>query len=120
MKAYDAKDYVEVVGEDGNPIDGFAHPVPKQWIGTDLLPPGAKAADAEGDVDEDGSQDSPEPFDPTAHKQDEVLAYLADAEPDEVERVKAAEAEGDDRKGIAAFEPAVSSGEDNKTESEGS
>lgn len=43
MKAYDEKDYVEVVGEDGNPIDGFAHPVPKQWIGTDLLPAGAKA-----------------------------------------------------------------------------
>jgi len=39
---YDAKDYVEVVDADGNPMDGFAHPVPKQWIGTDLLPPGAK------------------------------------------------------------------------------
>lgn len=42
MAAYDAKDYVEVVDADGNPIDGFAHPVPKQWIGTDLLPAGAK------------------------------------------------------------------------------
>lgn len=44
MKSYDEKDYVEVVDAEGNPLDGFANPVPKQWIGTDLLPAGAKAA----------------------------------------------------------------------------
>lgn len=40
--AYAEKEFVEVVDADGNPLDGFAHPVPKSWIGTDLLPAGAK------------------------------------------------------------------------------
>lgn len=42
-------------------------------------------------------------FDPAKATQDEVLAYLADADAAEVARVKAAEAEGKQRKEIAAF-----------------
>lgn len=38
------KDYVNVVDGDGNPVDGFEHPVPKSWVGTPLLLPGMKAA----------------------------------------------------------------------------
>ncbi|CAL9665061.1 hypothetical protein SUDANB145_07119 (plasmid) [Streptomyces sp. enrichment culture] len=39
-------------------------------------------------------------FDPGAHKADEVLAYLQDADEDERARVLAAEAAGKNRKGI--------------------
>lgn len=39
-------------------------------------------------------------YEPSAHGVDEVNTYLADAEPDEVARVLAAEAEGKARKGI--------------------
>lgn len=38
---YEEKDYVDVVDEHGVPLEA---PVPKSWIGTDLLPPGAKKA----------------------------------------------------------------------------
>ena len=37
-------DWINVVDADGNPIDGFANAVPSSWIGTDLLPEGAKKA----------------------------------------------------------------------------
>ena len=52
---------------------------------------------------------APEPFDPAKHNQDEVLAYLGDAKPDEVERVKAAEAAdgGKQRKSVADFTAAT-------------
>lgn len=40
---YKEKDFVEVVDADGHPVQGFASPVPKAWVGTDLLPQGAKA-----------------------------------------------------------------------------
>ncbi|HQW74161.1 MAG TPA: hypothetical protein PLG46_08720 [Ornithinibacter sp.] len=36
--------WVEVVDADGEPIAGFENPVPSSWIGTDLLPEGAKKA----------------------------------------------------------------------------
>jgi hypothetical protein len=39
-------------------------------------------------------------YDPAEHKVDEVLAYLADADPVEVERVQAAEADGKNRSTI--------------------
>ena len=122
----DAKEFVEVVDGDGNPVPGFEHSVPKAWVGTQLLPAGAKAkgrsksSKSSGDGDKGQQSQQPDVFDPSKHNQDEVLAYLADAEVDEVERVKAAEAEGKNRDKIAAFEPADSSGEDNKTEPEGS
>ena len=38
--------WVNVVDADGSPIDGFANPVPSHWIGSDLLPKGAKKASA--------------------------------------------------------------------------
>jgi enolase len=34
--------FVDVVDEEGNPLVGFEYPVPEHWIGTSLLPPGAK------------------------------------------------------------------------------
>lgn len=131
---YEEKDFVEIVDGDGDPVEGFEHPVPKQWIGTDLLPAGAKkkggrssGKPAVSNGDEGKGQQSqpnppaPEVFDPSEHNQDKVLEYLATAEPDEIERVKAAEADGKDRKEIAGFvEPAAPSGEGNKTGSEGS
>lgn len=39
MKLYTAKDMVKVVDEAGNDLA----PVPKSWLGTDLLPVGVKA-----------------------------------------------------------------------------
>ncbi|MFI8254083.1 hypothetical protein [Streptomyces filamentosus] len=47
----------------------------------------------------------PEPFDPSEHTAPEVLAYLADADETEVERVLAAEAAGKNRKGILGDGP---------------
>ncbi|MDE9364581.1 hypothetical protein PZ938_03105 [Luteipulveratus sp. YIM 133132] len=44
-------------------------------------------------------------FDPAKANQDEVLVYLATADEAEVARVKAAEADGQNRQKIAAFEP---------------
>lgn len=37
-------EWVHVVDAEGDPIDGFADAVPSSWIGTDLLPKGAKKA----------------------------------------------------------------------------
>lgn len=34
--------WVEVVSADGEPLEGFGQPVPSHWLGTDLLPAGAK------------------------------------------------------------------------------
>ncbi|WAL93994.1 hypothetical protein [Streptomyces sp. Je 1-369] len=47
---------------------------------------------------------TPVDFDPSKRSQDEVIAYLDMADDDEVQRVKAAEAAGKDRKQIAAYE----------------
>jgi hypothetical protein len=43
------------------------------------------------------------PFDPAKHNQDDVFAYLTDADDEERARVLAAEAEGKGRKGIAEW-----------------
>lgn len=37
-------EWVNVVDAEGDQIDGFADAVPSSWIGTDLLPEGAKKA----------------------------------------------------------------------------
>lgn len=46
-----------------------------------------------------------QPYDPDAYKVDEVRDYLKAATADEVGRVKAAEAEGQNRKGIMDWAP---------------
>jgi hypothetical protein len=71
-------------------------------------PEPVKAEETDGEGSE---QDPSKPYDPGEHNQDEVLAYLATADDAEVERVKAAEAEGPKKRaGIAGFtkEPASS------------
>lgn len=45
-------DFVNVVDAEGNPIPGFGSPVPATWIGTHLLPIGAKEDDGEPDESE--------------------------------------------------------------------
>lgn len=59
-------------------------------------------------VDDGGGEQSNKPadvpFDPSEHTVDDVLAHLAGADATEVGRVKAAEAAGKDRKGIAEYE----------------
>ncbi|MET9138897.1 hypothetical protein [Streptomyces parvulus] len=47
---------------------------------------------------------TPEGFDPSKASQDEVIAYLDQADDNEVQRVKAAEAAGKNRRQIAAYE----------------
>ena len=37
-------DFVRIVNAAGDPIPGFTEPVPSTWIGTPLLPEGAKKA----------------------------------------------------------------------------
>lgn len=56
MIVADKIEFVRVVSADGDPLAGFSDPVPSHWIGTDLLPEGAKRApkhrqdqDADGD-----------------------------------------------------------------------
>ena len=49
-------EWVNVVDADGNPIDGFANPVPSSWIGTDLLPEGAKKAPKVEESEEDATE----------------------------------------------------------------
>lgn len=39
----DAVKYVDVVDAEGEVMKGFENPVPQHWVGTDLLPAGAKA-----------------------------------------------------------------------------
>ncbi|MGG5257465.1 hypothetical protein [Phycicoccus avicenniae] len=34
--------FVDVVDADGEVMPGFEHPVPEHWVGSDLLPAGAK------------------------------------------------------------------------------
>ena len=46
-------------------------------------------------------------FDPGAHTAQEVLAYLADAEPAEVARVLIAEVDGKHRSTVLAFNPSI-------------
>ena len=46
-------------------------------------------------------------FDPGAHTAQEVLAYLADAEPAEVARVLIAEVDGKHRSTVLAFNPGI-------------
>ena len=46
-------------------------------------------------------------FDPGAHTAQEVLAYLADAEPAEVARVLIAEVDGKHRSTVLAFNPCI-------------
>ena len=46
-------------------------------------------------------------FDPGAHTAQEVLAYLADAEPAEVARVLIAEVDGKHRTTVLAFNPCI-------------
>lgn len=47
---------------------------------------------------------TPVDYDPSKHSQDEVIAYLDASSDDEVQRVKAAESAGKDRRQIAAYE----------------
>jgi hypothetical protein len=64
---------------------------------------------------------TPVEFDPSKRSQDEVIDYLDTADDDEVQRVKAAEAAGKDRKQIAAYErkttPAPQTRDDKKGQS---
>ncbi|MFD9444953.1 hypothetical protein [Streptomyces sp. NPDC060001] len=65
---------------------------------------------------------TPADFDPSKRSQDDVIAYLDMADDDEVQRVKAAEAAGKDRKQIAAYERKTTpvpqtSGDDSKGQS---
>lgn len=65
---------------------------------------------------------TPVDFDPSKRSQDDVIAYLDIADDDEVQRVKAAEAAGKDRKQIAAYERKTTpvpqtSGDDSKGQS---
>jgi len=46
-------EWVNVVDADGNPIPGFEGGVPSHWIGSDLLPEGAKKASAKQAADLD-------------------------------------------------------------------
>ena len=50
-------------------------------------------------------------FDPGAHTAQEVLAYLAQAEPAEVARVLIAEVDGKHRTTVLAFNPGIPTGE---------
>lgn len=61
--------------------------------------PDPQSADA-GDQHKSPEGDA---YDPSKHNQDDVLAYLKDADADEVERVKEAEKAGHDRGKIADF-----------------
>lgn len=101
MKLYTEDDFADVVDAAGNVV-GRA---PKSWKDTGLLQSGhsIKARRASKPDQSDGQGG---PFDPTAHNQDDVLAYLADADRAEVDRVKAVEAEGKKRAKITEFEPA--------------
>ena len=47
---------------------------------------------------------TPVDYDPSKHSQDEVIAYLDASNDEEVQRIKAAESVGKDRKQIAAYE----------------
>ena len=51
-------------------------------------------------------------FDPGAHTAQEVLAYLADAEPAEVARVLIAEVDGKHRSTVLAFNPGIPTADD--------
>lgn len=46
-----------VVDAEGNPIPGFEGGVPSHWIGSDLLPEGAKKASAKQAADLDKGDD---------------------------------------------------------------
>lgn len=60
-------------------------------------------------------------FDPSKRSQDEVIDYLDQVDDDEVQRIKAAEAAGKNRKQIAAYErtttPVPTGGDDTKGQS---
>lgn len=71
--------------------------VPEHWVGSSWFPQ-YKALKSSAAA-------RPADFDPTEHNVDEVLTHLAGADEAEVERVKAAEAEGKGRSTIASFEP---------------
>lgn len=63
---------------------------------------------------------TPVEYDPANHNQDEVLAYLDASSDEEVQRIKAAESVGRDRKQIAAYERKTTpapSGDDTKGQS---
>lgn len=49
MVAVKVVQFVHVVDGEGDPIAGFEHPVPETWLGTDLLPEGAKRAPQQRD-----------------------------------------------------------------------
>ena len=57
---YKDEDYFEIVSPEGLAYPEFPHPVPKAWVGTDLVPRGAKAkrktktVEVEEDVDRAG------------------------------------------------------------------
>lgn len=61
-------------------------------------------------LDDEGNQhaipaDPERPYDPAGHDVEEVVEYLATVDDAEVERVKAVEAAGKNRKGIASWQP---------------
>ena len=67
--------------------------------------PPALPADASPSSQETDKRQASEEYDPSEYTQDSVLNYLETASADEVERVKAVEAEGQNRKKIAEFKP---------------
>ncbi len=63
---------------------------------------------------------TPVEYDPSKYNQDEVIVYLDQVDDEEVQRIKAAEAAGKDRKQIAAYERKTTpapSGDDTKGQS---
>lgn len=72
------------------------------------LVPGLSYHEEDEPVEESKKEEPPptDSYDPSVHNQDDVLAYLATADEDEVERVKAAEKQGKGRQKIVGYEAA--------------
>ena len=77
-------------------------------LGWTVAPPTTDDALAASLASEGGATVQPvDAFDPGAHTAQEVLAYLADAEPAEVARVLIAEVDGKHRSTVLSFDPGL-------------
>lgn len=78
MPAYSAKDFVDIVDKDGNALD----PVPKTWLGTDLVPAGVtkagKGGKASKSEESDNAVEVPEGDPSDAWSVKQIDAYAAD------------------------------------------
>ena len=70
----------------------------------DLPADDTEAVEPDGGEVEGGQREDSELFEPAQHTVDEVLAVLAEADQDEVNRIIASEQGGKNRKGVIAFE----------------